>query len=131
MSKLIAGDFVIVDTCDRPNAGHVAVVIEVSDRGILCRYLSAHLDCSDGKPWNDMLYPLRSPPTLCGEFGVRIKVGPYQYEAIKEAPSTARYEDGRTREWQESVASEAVQPLTKSWWPENYPKISIHSKYTK
>lgn len=128
MSKLIAGDFVIVNTCDRPNAGHVAVVIEVSDKGILCRYLSAHLDGYDGKPWSDMLCPLRSPPTLCGEFGVRIKVEPYQYEAIKESPSTARYEDGRTREWQESVASEAVRPLTKSWWPENYPKINIHSK---
>lgn len=128
MSKLIAGDFVIVDTCDRPNAGHVAVVIEVSDRGILCRYLSAHLDGSNGKPRSDMLLPLRSTPTLCEEFGVWVAVGLYQYEAIKEYPSTARYEDGRTREWQESVASEAVQPLTKSWWPENYPKINIYSK---
>jgi len=110
MSELKARDFVIVNCCDRPRAGLVAIVTYIKDGDAICEYLS------DNTYQNGAIaFPVKTV-TKIEDFGMMIIVSQFQYIVMRHPTkvSVATYPDCRIRKWQE-MRGEHIQPLKKKW----------------
>lgn len=91
--RLPLNTLVIVNTCDQPAPRCVAAVVGYEDGRYLCRYVSERL-----KDW-----PVMNPrrPTPVSDFGVAIVLEGDSIRTEMVGESTATYEDGKRRFWQD------------------------------
>lgn len=104
--RFSVGDCVILNDCDKPCGEMVAVVVQVNedDQDYLCKYLNAapKFDAFNRPGMKTTL----SEATKIEDFGVvilrnNLGGGGARYFCEQRRPSTAKYRDGKPREWQE------------------------------
>lgn len=95
--------FVIVNTTDAPTRKHVAEWVDGVGYCYMSRVLLPYLKKFDG------MNPTR--PTPMERFGFNVWVGQHEAEFIQDNVSTATYEDGKPRVWQDSEHTQFTLPL--------------------
>jgi hypothetical protein len=98
--------FAIINTCDAPCRRHVCQWIDGLGYCYMARELEPHLKRYDGmKP---------SMPTPIEAFGFSVESSHREARFIRVGPSTATYEDGKPRKWQDAAFDEIFTlPLVK------------------
>jgi hypothetical protein len=97
--KFEPGDCVILNDVEQPCARLIGVVVSVDDGYVKTKYLNADESFSSYNRRGCL--SRRAVVTHLEDFGVRLRVTGVSYWCEVVGESTATYEDGKPRKWQE------------------------------